>query len=333
MLVRALLPKATDTHFERLRERGYQSILKDSGNEGPRAYRKSLHVGQSKSLRYPQTGLNMAGEDSTLKVTKFHGKRGEDFSLFKMRVRSILTGKDLWDVFDPMGIDHSTEEAKKKAAKAWMYIANGLGDVPLRAVCKEVEECPRKIWEELDTRYESTAETAHITVAENLAKKTLKPGGDVVNHMGEIEAMYDRLDKMGDHTSDRTKIAKLLASLPKEYDSISAALRASPAEGRMFTEVQDLLQDEYERMKGSSSNDNGSSKVMYTAEQTKRYNEKRQEKRRLQTIVCFNCGKKGHMEVNSRSRKKDDDNDGKDEKDGSAKRFSGKSKAKKTALG
>lgn len=113
-----------------------------------------------------------------MKVPRLQGKRGEDFALYTMRRKSVLTGKDVWSVVDPFGEHLATDEAKKKGSKALMYIFNSLGDDPLRTASKEGEEDPRKLWQRLDTRFASTTETAHITVAESLANKSLKPGGD-----------------------------------------------------------------------------------------------------------------------------------------------------------
>ena len=102
-----------------------------------------------------------------------------------------------------------------------MLIVNALGDTPLRAVMSDSADCPRKMWRKLKQRYASTTETAHLTVASNIVNKRLHPGGNIMGYMAELDSLYDRLEAMGETTSDRTKIAKLLTMFLR---SIAASL-------------------------------------------------------------------------------------------------------------
>ena len=170
-----------------------------------------------------------------------------------------------------------------------MLLVNALGDTPLRVVMQESTDDPRQMWRKLESRYASTTETAHLTVSSNLANKKLQPGGNIITFMGELESLYDRLESMGETTSDRMKIAKLLNSLPDEYDSLSAALRTQTETSRTWNDVQDLFQEEYERLEQNRSSKGGkASKVLYTKEQRK-------------NVICHKCGKKGHIKKYCRS--------------------------------
>lgn len=130
----------------------------------------------------------------------------------------------------------------------------------------EAADCPRKIWRKLETRYASTSETAHLTIATNIANKKLQPGGNNMSYMTELDAIYDRLETMGESTSDRTKTSKLVTSIPENYSSISAALRTQVSDERSWNEVQDLMQDDYERIeqvKGAKDGRLGVEGVVY----------------------------------------------------------------------
>eukprot|EP00173_Palmaria_palmata_P000628 Plantae.Rhodophyta-Palmaria_palmata.ctg12989.p1 GENE.Plantae.Rhodophyta-Palmaria_palmata.ctg12989~~Plantae.Rhodophyta-Palmaria_palmata.ctg12989.p1 ORF type:complete len:211 (-),score=21.19 Plantae.Rhodophyta-Palmaria_palmata.ctg12989:544-1176(-) len=97
---------------------------------------------------------------------------------------------------------------------------------------------------------------------------------------------------MGEVTSDRTKVAKLLTSVPEEYSSISAALRTQVNDERTWNEVQDLMQDEYERLdqiKSTRAGRSSGSKVLYSKEQRR-------------NVVCHNCKKKGHIRKYCKSK-------------------------------
>ena len=231
----------------------------------------------------------MSGDENHFRVAKFHGKRGEDYALWKMRMQAVFIGKDVWSEIDPLQQPTETETPetqRSKKAKAVMLLVNALGDTPLRAVMQEGSDCPRKMWRKLESRYASTSETAHLTVASNLANKKLQPGGNIITFMGELESLYDRLEAMGETTSDRMKTAKLLNSLPEEYSSLSAALRTQSDGDRSWNAVQDLFQDEYERLEQnrvSKGSKGSSSKVLYTKEQRR-------------NVVCHKCKKKGHIQ-------------------------------------
>lgn len=231
----------------------------------------------------------MSGEETQFfKVEKFSGKRGDDFPLWKMRMQVALSSKGLYDAVGPLeqaaaGETAEVQEARK--AKALMLIVNSLGDMPLRAVMAEAADCPRKMWAKLESRYASTSETAHLTVASNIANMKLQPGGSVMSYMSDLDSLYDRLETMGEVTSSRTKIAKLLTSVPEEYASVSAALRTQVNGEKSWNEVQDLMQDEYERieqLRGAKGGRSSGSKVLYTREQRR-------------NVVCYKCGKKGHI--------------------------------------
>ena len=246
----------------------------------------------------------MSGEDTSFKLEKFSGKRGEDFALWKLRMQVVFMGKSVWSVVGPVepSGDETPAQTEAKKAKAIMLLVNALGDTPLRAVMAEGADCPRKMWRKLESRYASTSETAHLTVATNIANKKLAPGGNVMGYMAELDALYDRLESMGEVTSDRTKIAKLLTSVPDEYSSISAALRTQVNDERTWNEVQDLMQDEYERIEQLNKAKGGrsaGSKVLYTREQRR-------------NVICHKCGKKGHIKKYCKSNAgySDDGGDG-----------------------
>ena len=89
----------------------------------------------------------MSANENEYKIAKFKGGRGDDFALWKMRVKALLIGKECWDVTDqlaqPVEGDTTTAIATRKA-KAVMLIVNALGDNHLRVVMQESTDDPRK---------------------------------------------------------------------------------------------------------------------------------------------------------------------------------------------
>lgn len=187
----------------------------------------------------------------------------------------------------------------------------------------EGAEDPRKMWRKLQNRYASTSETAHNTLSRKLANKILEPGGNIVNFMGELDEKYNRLEAMGENTSDRSKIAKLLTSLPQEYDSAAAALRTSQSnESRSWHGVQDIMQDEHERLaiqRGNNRRRATGRRALYTKEERA-------------NVICHKCGKKGHIKKNWWSEDRTDKNETNDSKE-EGETSKEKSKAKKAKGG
>lgn len=219
-----------------------------------------------------------------------------------MRLKVALIGKELYGAVGALERPDTGETAEiqeTEKAKALILIVNALGDMPPRAFMDEGADCPRKMWRQLEHLYASKTETAHLTVATNIANKKLRSGGNIKIYMAELDALYDRLESMGEVTSDRTKVAKLPASVPDEYSSISADLRTQVKDERTWNEVQDLMLDEYERLdqprgtKGRRSSGPGS-KVLYTREQRR-------------NVICQNCKKKGHIRKYCKEKKAEDE--------------------------
>lgn len=79
------------------------------------------------------------------------------------------------------------------------------------------------------------------------ASKILQPGGNIMRYMTELNALYGRLESTGEAVSDRSKIAKLMKSLPEEYKSLWVAFRIQLNNKRIWNHAQDLMQDEHEQ--------------------------------------------------------------------------------------
>ena len=55
----------------------------------------------------------MLGDENHFRVSKFHGKRGEDYALWKMRMKAVFIGKDVWSEIDPLQQPTETCESEK----------------------------------------------------------------------------------------------------------------------------------------------------------------------------------------------------------------------------
>ena len=116
-------------------------------------------------------------ESSTsFKIPRFKGKHGEDYCLWRMRLRAICRIKGVWSVVENKitteqcesssttteNISAATRSTTKKE-KASGIIISALGDDPLRVVI-EAEDVPAKMIQLLDARYASNRTVSRIAV-------------------------------------------------------------------------------------------------------------------------------------------------------------------------
>lgn len=116
-----------------------------------------------------------------LKFPLFHGKRGEDYSLWRMGLPAACRIKNVWTVIEselPEGKlgsdapDSSKKESKSskmdskrlhKLQKASGLIISALRDAPLHVVL-DAEDDPARMMELLDSRYASSRRVSRIAV-------------------------------------------------------------------------------------------------------------------------------------------------------------------------
>lgn len=132
-------------------------------------------------------------ETSSLKLVRFHGKRGEDYGLWRMRLRAACRVKGVWNVVEstsettlastsqekdsqqPSSSVTASEKEKhlEKLEKASAIIISALGDAPLRVVM-EADDDPSKMLRLLDARYASSRTVSRIDVATQLFRMSYK---------------------------------------------------------------------------------------------------------------------------------------------------------------
>jgi gag-polypeptide of LTR copia-type len=154
-----------------------------------------------------------------------HGTDSEDCSTRTQGAGSNVSGADGAVGGQVVG----TDDTATRMGKAVAIIILSLGDTPLRAVDGENEDL-REMWTRLHARYARTSSSTKVTLHEKVANKNLKRRGNVVNHIPELEQLYDMLKKMGDNVTQGQRVATFLRNLGPEYDAAVSALRSIPDE-------------------------------------------------------------------------------------------------------
>ena len=75
-------------------------------------------------------------------------------------------------------------------------------------------------WNALEERFDGNTKEAHRACRGKLSSKSMKPGGDPVDHIATMDDLRLRLEDMGEKILDDTYAVRVLNSLPKEFEFI-----------------------------------------------------------------------------------------------------------------
>ena len=210
--------------------------------------------------------------NSGIKISRFHGRRGEDYALWRHRLRAACRVKGVWGVVDTstessvttdltdaerVRIDSRTRAKREKASG---IIISALGDAPLRVVM-DVDDDPARMLQLLDGRYASNRTVSRIAVQTQLFRMSYN-GQNMSTYVDQFTSLFSQLERMGTDAAipDSHKAPMLLASIdPKcPLESTAAALRTKDIGELTWDYVATTLIDEY-NAKESSTSGSGSS--------------------------------------------------------------------------
>jgi hypothetical protein len=199
---------------------------------------------------------------SSHRIPRFHGKRGEDYGLRRLRLRAACRAKKLWSLGDPAVVGDSSKSVSEKVAEfkecACSIIIASLGDSPLRVVA-DVDDMPNVMLKLLDESYASSRPASRIAVQTQLYGKTYN-GGDMGKFIDEYCMFFSQLGRMGKDAAipETHKAPMLLAAIPIDspLDVTAAALRTKDFAELTWEFVNTTLIDETEsRSMHTRSND------------------------------------------------------------------------------
>lgn len=199
------------------------------------------------------------GRTSVTKVPRFYGRRGEDYGLWRLRLRAACRVKGVWNLVGNAPSSATSSDAtvattgpdkermKAKLEKASGMIISSLGNTPLRVVA-DADDDPARMLQLLDARYASNRTVSRIAVQTQLYRKRYR-GQDMSKYIDEYTALFSQLEFMGNKVAvpEVHKAPMLLASIdPKSaMEPIAAALRTKDADDLTWEYVATTLIDEY----------------------------------------------------------------------------------------
>lgn len=195
---------------------------------------------------------------NSTKIPHFHGKRGEDYGLWRMRLRAACRVKGLWNLIEvstsipterdarDSTVDAEQHKFKHNLEKASGMIISALGNTPLRVVA-DADDDPAKMMKLLDARYASNRTSSRIAVQTQLYRMRYKDQ-DMSKYIDDYTSLFGQLEFMGKSVAvpDAHKAPMLLASIDptSDMEPIAAALRTKDADDLTWDYVSTTLIDE-----------------------------------------------------------------------------------------
>lgn len=149
---------------------------------------------------------------SPIKIPFFHGRRGEHYGTWRLRLRAACRLKGVWDVVESLSTLsdssttttattqcqlHSSRNIVKKE-KASRIIISALHDSPLRVVL-EADDDTKRMFKLLDARYASIRTISRISVQTQLFRMRYTDQ-NMTFFVYKYTSLFAHLEQMGNDT-------------------------------------------------------------------------------------------------------------------------------------
>ena len=230
---------------------------------------------------------------------------GKNYALWKKQMRLVLRSKKLDKCLSPPSTVTKTDGSGQIIVPTYtededrdcLAFINGYmaTDQQLKVVsCETAWET----WERLQAIYENRNPANVGKIFEQYYAYRKDSTDDMSSHISKVEALALQLQQVGEQQSEISIMAKLLYSLPDEFNSLKAAWESvHSSEQTRRNLVARLLAHEA----GQVSKDGSAKEVALTAHRAAggKTLDKSDKKKR---VKCFTCGKLGHYARECRSK-------------------------------
>jgi transposase InsO family protein len=237
---------------------------------------------------------------------------GDNWHLWKERIRFILIDKGLWKVVcgkykkptgspvDPIELE-KWEDADERALSA---ICQRLTGPEFMTTSKATSA--QAAWRSLEETYEVKNTSSLLFLLRKFWTAQMNEGDNIVTHIGKLREMAEQLSSIGERISDTHFVMALLGSLPESYRTLVVSLGTRPPSELTLTMVtaQLLQQESHDKNMGSTSE-----AALAVGRKSKphvhSYNSTGSSNDYKKDAKCRYCGKKGHYERECRTKEKD----------------------------
>ena len=204
-----------------------------------------------------------------------------NWNVWKFQTKILLKSKKLFDIVSgemekPSGSD--LEDFMTKDSQAQAIIVSRMEEKQLSYVLDC--ETSTEMWAKLLTVYERKSEVSlHLLQSKFFNMKFDNEG--IMMFISRINEIVSQIRQLGEEISEKMVITKILMSLPERYKHFLSAWESVPPTDQNMNELTSRLLIEEERQQSTETSDQTSAAFMVN-----------------KNVICFNCGKRGHMKRN-----------------------------------
>ena len=157
------------------------------------------------------------------KIITLEKFNGENFHLWKFKMQMLLEEKDLWDYVEKKVL---AEADLKKDRKALAIISLSLADSQLMHVRKA--KTSNEAWNNLVNHFETKSLANKLFLRKKFFRTEMQESDDMLTHINAMNTLSQQLEAVGAEVSEDDLVITILASLPKQYETLITALETRP---------------------------------------------------------------------------------------------------------
>ena len=222
------------------------------------------------------TALNPRGYGPH-KSLQFTGE-AETFELWEVKFKAYLRLNSLHKVIETV-----VDGDEDRNAEVYAALVQVLDDKSLNLIIRDAPDDGRKSLEILRAHYLGTSKPQIISLYCELTSLKIGSSETVTEYMLRAEKAATRLKQAKEVVSDGLLVAMILKGLPDSYKAFCTIITQSDSESLNFQKFKSSLRSYEESEKSRTMHSENSDEVF--------------------SLICYNCGKPGHMKAQCRVNK------------------------------
>ena len=251
-----------------------------------------------------------ATADNYHMINKFDG---DNFNLWKFRMKMILEEKDLWQYVEEkkkpsnteIGYEILIQEWDRKSRRAMITICLNLTDAQLVNV--QSASSAKEAWDTLVQLYETKDLSNRLFLRRKFFTVQMANHEHMITYINRVKVMADKLAAIGASVEEEDIVMTLLSGLPENYNNLIVALEVKIDDLTLDSVTARLLHEEARRMEGSGLTEEN---AFYSNRKGKfvkhGYNKSNNNSNNNSSSKsksgCHYCGKQGHWIKKCRKR-------------------------------